>query len=380
LFMVHVPQEMNLDQAAREELIGKLVREAMENTPQEQRRAYMFQPQTVFTMQAFMEKVLETEGITKEMVERQQKQVELLQTLATADSDVVDFLMKDRSGEIDETFFAMLHSFVERASQMNDNKQLLPLINLQAKLMVETAVGRKLEKRQVAIHHLNRDAKKQNALTPEILLKHVLKNHEDMETVNAMVQMGANALTYEFFTDLTAEIDRRAMAGEQTAVSQLTTLRTHLLELQKAMQDASQKIVEDAQQTLKTLLAAPDIEVALRENAQKIDDAFMYVLSAATEQAEQQGETERLQALSALHSRIMSRMEQQSPPEIQLLSALVQAETEADRVKLLDEQAELISPDLLKVLDALVQQVAQSGQMDVDGRLQEVKKLITDRL
>ncbi len=130
----------------------------------------MLQPVTMLTMQSFLERVLETEGITKEMIARQQKQAELLNTLITADADVVDYLLKERANEIDEVFFAMLRQYVEAASQMDESKQLVPLINLQAKLMTETDIGRRLEKQQIALHGLNRSAKEADGLTPAILL------------------------------------------------------------------------------------------------------------------------------------------------------------------------------------------------------------------
>ena len=66
-------------------------------------------------------------------------------TLAQADKDVADYLIKERGKEIDEEFFAILQNYVETAQQMDDNKQLLPLLNLRARLMTETAVGRRIE-------------------------------------------------------------------------------------------------------------------------------------------------------------------------------------------------------------------------------------------
>jgi len=193
LFMIHVPQELNLNQVDREQLIGQLVKQVMDDLPPEKRRAYMLQPQMVLSMKSFMEKVLETEGITPEMIERQRKQAELLQTLARADQDVVDHLIQNRQGEMDETFFAMLQSYVDAASQMNDNAQLLPLINLRAKLMVETEVGRRLERQQVAVHALSQDAKKEGGLSPALLLRHILANQEDDGTINALLTVAQSA-------------------------------------------------------------------------------------------------------------------------------------------------------------------------------------------
>ena len=74
LFMSFVPPEMNMDYMQREQIIGSMVRQIMDATPQEKRRAYMLQPQVILTFQTFMENILETQGITKEMIARQRKQ------------------------------------------------------------------------------------------------------------------------------------------------------------------------------------------------------------------------------------------------------------------------------------------------------------------
>ena len=89
--------------------------------------------------------------------------------------------LRERGKEIDEEFFAILQNYVEAAQQMDDNKQLLPLLNLRARLMTETAVGRRIEARQVALHGLSREAKAQNGLSPTLLLKHIIKHQKNME-------------------------------------------------------------------------------------------------------------------------------------------------------------------------------------------------------
>ena len=381
LFMMYIPQEMQMDQMQQQQYIGRLTREVLENTPQEQRRGYMLmQPMTVLTMQSFMEKVLETEGITKEMIERQRKQVELLNTLAEADSDVVDYLIQERAGEIDETFFAMLKSYIERAVQMDDNDQLLPLVNLQAKLMMETAVGRRLEKRQIAMHGLNQDAKAAGGLTTSVLLRHVLLNQEDPETAMAIAQAGVQAMTYEFFTGLTAEIEKQNLAGQSQAVARLTQLRADLLQMQQEMQQASQQIIQEAQTDLNMILTSSDMEQAVQANMNKIDDAFMYVLSAETAQAEEGKDKERLDKLNQIHTLITEQVEGQTPPEIQLLTQLMYTETDEDMQQLLDDNEELLSDDLLKIVDLLQDQVKESGQEQLVDQLGRVKVLIAARL
>jgi len=73
LFMIHIPMEMGMPHDEEQKMIGQLVRRAMDRLPAEQRKGYMLQPQTVISMQTFMEKVLETEGITPEMLAEQRE-------------------------------------------------------------------------------------------------------------------------------------------------------------------------------------------------------------------------------------------------------------------------------------------------------------------
>ncbi len=49
--------------------------------PAEKRKGYLFNPQTMFTYQTLIDKILEADGITKEMIEAQQKRIGLIQRL-----------------------------------------------------------------------------------------------------------------------------------------------------------------------------------------------------------------------------------------------------------------------------------------------------------
>ena len=379
-FIVYIPTQMNLNSMQREQMIGQLTRQAMESLPPEERRAYMFQPQIMLNMQTFMENVLETEGITREMIERQRKQSELLATLARADKDVADHLIKENLAQIDEAFFSMLQSYIDAASQMNDDKQQLPLINLRAKLMTQTPVGKRIEKRQMALHALNRDAKKAGSLSPQMLLDHILKNIDEQEIVDGLVAAGQSAMTYDFFSLITAEIEKQQKSGSQDLAQQLTVLRDDLLEWQKEMRQQSEKVVNEAMKTLQAVLQAPDIEEALAANADKIDDVFMYVLQAQTARAEQQGDEKMLQALVEIQSLIVQQMEQQLPPHIQFLNQLVRMDSQEGQRQLLDENAHLLSPDMLKLVDQVIDQASETGDSELNQRLQTVKSLIAARV
>lgn len=380
IFMVHVPQELNLNQVQREQMIGQLTKQVMDDMPPEERRAYMFQPQIMLNWQSFMEKVLETEGITPEMIARQKKQSELLQTLIKADKDVQDVLLKERADEIDETFFAMLQQFVDMASQMQDNQQMVKMTNLRARLMTETAVGQRMEQQQMALHKLSRQAKKEGGLTPAMLAEHVIANQEQQHVVDALVMAGQGALQYEFFSHLSKEIEKQEKAGDNAAVARLKEMRDDLLKLYEAMQTQSKNMMQAAMDTLNTLLAAPDKNQALAENAQNIDEAFMAVLVAKMNEAEQKNDMQQFQALNEIHSLIYAQMERTLPPHVQLLNELVRSESPEEQVQLLDENKQFVSDDLVQLIDQVMQQAGEQGQADLNGRLQSVKTLVQARL
>ena len=380
LFMVHVPQEMNLDQVRREELIGRMVQQVINQTPMEKRRGYMLQPQTMLTMQSFMEKVWGTEGVTPEMLARQQKQVELLRTLATASADVQDFLIKDRAREIDETFFAILRAQIDATSEMGDPNLVNGLLNLQAKLMVQTELGRQIEKQQIALHALNREAQAANGLSPAILFKHIVRNEQDETLVNAIAMTGRGAMNYEFFSLLTGEVEKREKAKDTTGAKRLGQIRDDLLEMQRQLQQATEDVLKEAQSTLDAILAAPDPRQAIADNVERIDDAFMHVLDARLAHAEQSGRHDEADKLTHIQEEIIRAVQGDTPPEVQLLSQLVSAPDKAARERLMGQAAALLSPELVQVVDMLREQAGNSGQTDLATRLSEIRGELNARL
>ncbi|MCA9875875.1 MAG: CpXC domain-containing protein [Anaerolineales bacterium] len=380
LFMTYIPPEMNLDSVQREQIIGRLVRQAVDNTPQEKRRAYMFQPQPVLSLQTFMENILETEGITKEMIARQRKQSELLRKLANADKDVRDYLLKDNMDLIDETFLAMLQSIMEQASQMNESDQLVKLSNLRAKLMTETPAGRRMEQQQIAVHKFNQAAKKQGGLSAELLLEHVLANRDDDAVVDAIIAAGQGALRYNFFSLFTEEIEKEEKAGNMAEAKKLSDLRARLLQIYDQIQQQTRQVMSQAAETLDAILEAEDMETAVRANFDRFDDAFMYYLASRIAQADQQGQTETVQKLQDIHSLIVQEAEGQVPPEIQLLNAMLESESDLERAQILEEHPELVSEEILEVLDVVQNQVVQTGQDELNGRLESIKAMIAARL
>lgn len=232
----------------------------------------------------------------------------------------------------------------------------------------------------MALHKLSRDAKKQGGISPAMLVEHIIANQEQPHVVDALVMAGQGALQYEFFSLFTAEIEKLEKAGDKTAVARLTKLREDLLNLYEGMQQQSRNMLENALATLNTILEAPDKEQALAENAQKIDDAFMNVLVARMNEAEQQNELPLFQALNEIHSLIYAQMEQTMPPHIQLLNQLVRSGSAEEQAQLLNENEQLVSAELIELIDQVMEQAGGQGQEELNGRLQSVRALIQAKL
>lgn len=81
LLLTFFPSDLNTPVNEQEKQIGPLINRIINEIPQEKRKAYLLQPQNMFTFQTLIEKILEADGITKEMIVDQQKRIDLLDKL-----------------------------------------------------------------------------------------------------------------------------------------------------------------------------------------------------------------------------------------------------------------------------------------------------------
>lgn len=381
LFMAFIPPELGLSHFEEQQLLGRLTRAIVEDTPMEKRRGYMLQPpMRMMRWQSFVEKVLETEGVTPEMLADQQKQVQLLQEMVDADDDTLDILIRERGDELDELAFTVLRSSMESASQAGQTDQLVKLTNLQWRLMTETETGRRLEKQQLAVHALTMAAKKANALTPGMLLEHILRHVDDDDVVDALVLAGQSALSYEFFAELSAEIENKARTHDKAVVKQLTTLRTRLLAVYDEMRSASEQIMRHSADILQEVITAPDIREALLEHINELDETFTYVLAANMEQAEATGNQVALARLTEVQETLQELAMESVPPEIRMINDMISAESEAEARRILNENSQMVTPELAAALKQLENSPAAQENPELRERVRAVQGMIDAKL
>jgi hypothetical protein len=368
LLLTYFPPDLGLPVNEQERLIGPLINQVVNKLPLEKRKAYLLRPQTMLTQQAMVERVLEGEGITKEMMDASQQRLNLLQRLLGASSaDVRQEIIKQETKLIDERFFEILGRLIEASQAQGDQNSARALMMLQQEILPLTEVGRKLQAQsadvQAAIEKLQ--AASQEGLTREKLLD-LFVNTENENQLATMVSMARNGLDYEFFQILSQRIDA---AGEEEK-AKLTALREKLLTITQEIDRRMQAQIEGARELLNQILESENIEEATTAALQELDEIFTEVLRLELQKAQQEKNQDRLNKLQ----QVIRVLQQASapPPEIALAEELMGAENEDQRKKILQEHADEITPEFLQVLSQLVAQLEQQEQKEMAQQLQEV--------
>jgi len=367
LLLTYFPPDLGLPVNEQERLIGPLITQAVNRLPAEKRKAYLFRPQTMLTQQLMIEKVLEGEGITRDMMEASQQRLNLLQRLMSASSaDVRQEIIRQESRLVDERFFEILGRLIEASLAQGDQNSARALATLQQEILPMTEVGKKIQAQQAdvqaAVQTLQNAS--QQGLTREKLIDLMVAapNETQLATLASMARQG---LDYEFFRLLTERIEKAE--GEEK--EKLTSLRERLTQLTQEIDQRMQEQIEESRRALEELLNAENIEQAAAELLPQMDDFFAEVLREELQKARESGDLER----SGKLQKVVDVIQQSSapPPEIALAEELMGAENEAARREILEAHADQITPEFLQMLSQLMGQLEQQGQKELSQRLQE---------
>lgn len=359
LLLTYFPPELGLPVNEQERLIGPLITQVVNKLPNEKRKAYLFRPQSMFTLQTMIEKVLEADGITKEMLDAQQKRLGLLQRLlSTREPADRAEIIKQEETLIDESLFGILSRLGETALAQGDQQLARGLAGIQQELLSQTRMGQELQSQskeaEAALKSLQ-DAS-QNGLTREKLLDLLIAAPTEIR-INTLVNLARSGMDYNFFQILA---DRISKASDEEK-TKLVELREKILKLTSEIDKAMQKQQAEARQLLDRILAAPDIRQSASENLEAINDLFVQILQDELEAARKKADLERIGKLQ----QVMAVVEEASapPPELELIDQLVSASDEPERQKLLAENADMITPEFIDLLNNLMMQSETQAQL-----------------
>jgi len=359
LLLTYFPPELGLPVNEQERLIGPLINQVVNRLPLEKRKAYLLRPQTMLTFQTLLDRVLEADGITREMIERQQQQLNLLRRLLSSpQAEARAEIIRQEEPLIDQSFFALLTNIIQAQVANGEEQVARMLAGLQQELVTQTKVGQELQAQamevQAAVRALQ-EASKDGGLSREKLLEIITAPGSDAR-LGTLVSYTRSGLDYQFFQLLTDRIEHTDGDEKQ----RLTEIRTKIGEMLKQIDEQMKLEMARAGKLLETLLGAADTEAAMQAHVQEIDDFFVEVLQQEIQKARQAGDLER----SAKLQKISAVLEKASapPPEIQFVEELISVETEEERIKILEAHADVINPDFVQMLNQLAAQAESDGQ------------------
>lgn len=316
LLLTFVPPGAGRNMQERENMLAPLLREVTENLPPEGRKGYLFQPRTMLTAQNMLETVLEADGITKEMLEAQEKKMRLVQRLVSAPEDTQVEIIRQEEELIDGEFFELFSRLAQVALQGGDGG-VEKLRALQEKLLSETEFGRRVQKEAEALEAARASLEKLGkGLTREALLKLVVEA-PNMERVQALTSLARPGMDYAFFQMFTDRIEGAADSERKTLIER----RNMMLHLTAEIDEHVKARVELAQQNLEALLKADDISQAVKANLNAVDDFFIRALEEALSAAQKADDAERLDKLQQVLGVIQ---ELSAPPELEVLEKFVE--------------------------------------------------------
>lgn len=363
---VYVPEQLPINK--QQEVIGQLSKRLMDGLPPEDRRGYMLTPKQFLTYQSFVEAVLETEGITREMLDKQRRQLQLVEQALTALQDTEGFrrLVQERDAEMDDEFFGMIQALITAASSGGDEEGARSLVELRERLIEQTTWGKGVQKQRAAIAQLKPE-------TTTSQLVDMVVAAEDERTVDALVTAGRPLVNYMFYQELTQRSEAAAKVGNQAEANRLAALRDHILDYSKKLDELQQAIWQQASQMLSEILSANDLRQAVLDRAPYIDDNFLSVLAANLQRAEQQGATAALERLREVWDAAVAVIQEDAPPEIRLINDLLSAEYPAETRQMLAKNRDLVNDDLIAAMAELATQLEGQGEKELATRLRQIR-------
>ncbi len=367
LLLTYFPSELGVPLNEQEKTLGPLVMQVTNRLPNEKKKAYLLQPKSMFTYQTLMETILAADGITKEMLDDQQKKINLLQRLITTSPETRVEIIKQESALIDESFFMLLARYLEAAAAQGNKKLLDTLTEVQNALVENTEIGQKIKLQSAEMEAALKDLQEasKDGLTREKLLDLLINAPTDIR-LSTIVSYTRSGMDYSFFQLLTDKIEQSQ--GDEK--EELTELRKKLLEMTEAIDKRLDEELIRARKLLETILSSGDIEKAIEENLDQIDEFFNQALKTALEDARQRGDLER----SAKINQVILAVEKASapPPEVALIEKFLAANDEAELNSLVEANAAAITPEFLQILNSIVAQSGEGSNPEITQRLQNV--------
>lgn len=367
LLLTYIPPDINIPHNEQERVIGAMINQITNRLPQEKRKGYLLQPQSTLTLQGLIERVLEAEGITREMIQAQQDKLKLIQRFAELENtDLINELIKEEDNNIDADFLVILHRLTEGAAASGD-KETTDRLNHILELVLETSTfGKQVKSQSEEIEAAMADLREAgDELSREKVLELVLKTPNETR-LRAFVNLARPIMDYSFFLLLSERIDRARGEGR----TRLIELRNDLIEMTQEYDKQLEAIIIEKRQLIEEILSSPDVNSAMVKALPVVDELFLSELNQELELARKKGDLAEIEKLNSMLNII--REASAPPQEFELIEELLQARDSMERQKILDEHAEEITPEFSSLLSNVVMQTQEGNNKEFADRVSEV--------
>ena len=369
LLLTFFPPELHVPVNQQEQMIGPMIKRVMDNLPMEQRKAYLFKPETMLTRQRLVERILEKDGITPEMLKAQQDRLNLLQRLASISPEARAEVINQEEELVDEQLLLILQRLIQSAAAAGEEESAQVLADLQQAILENTEYGQTIleqaQEQQAAMEALEQASK--DGLTRQRLLDLIIDASDKEVQLATLVSMARGGLDYAFFQLLSERI-QKASGAEQ---AELTELRENLLEMTHEIDEAIKEQEQLAGQHIDAILEREDIEEATLQSLPSINEIFLEVLRRRIQNARKNDDQAHLEKLQ----QVAGAIQKVSAPgaNIELIQDLIQAEDQDAINAILDENADEITDEFMQFLMNLLNQTQQQEGREVTAeKLQQV--------
>lgn len=371
ILYTHVPMELGLKTEDQERMLGSLTRAIVNSLPAEQRKGYLLKPAPTFlTLQSMVEKVLESDGVTKEMIEAQRAKVALVEKFLGAKNDEdLAALVKEHDADLDYTFFELFTAAVQGAAEQGDRASAEKMLALRNKIVEQSSLGRKSAEQtqlfEVIAEELNQIG---DRLTPDLFFDMVIKA-ESADRAIALVTLARPLVDYNFFMKLTEMINKAPDADR----ARLQQLREAILDAIGKVDQVAHAQAQQAAGLLQALLEAPDLKKAVMQSLPTIDNSFMAVLGQNYDAAKKAGREDVAAKLQKIGDMILEIIRDSAPPEVKLINELLNFDTEEESLAEVKRRAAEITPQVVEAMKSIEAEVQAGGRAEVAERLGKIR-------
>lgn len=353
LALVYMPMAAGRTDMERQQAIGALSRAVMSTMPQEQRKSYLLNPQVFLTYESLVNRVLEADGITPEMIQSQRDRADLLKRLLEASTTEERMaLIRENEAMLDEIFFRILSLNLEQADALGRGEAFQRLMEVRALLLEQTAVGRKLAARSRALQALEAEPTREKLLD-------LLVEAEDPTVRAVLITLGQPLVDYLFFQKLTHRIESEA---DEEKRKRLEALREEVMEIREQIRAQAREEVQAKLRLLQDLLTSEQPELLARRRLVEMDDLFLNVLASEMESARQAGDQETLSRLQEIWMLVKEILQEQVPPELLLMTQLLEAPDEETMRQILEANSQMLTKEFLGLLEQMERDFRARGE------------------